>query len=107
MSQPTYTTVTIANGATAASAYETKGAERGSFQLPAAMTGTTITINVSNDAATWTACPIEGNEINPITSTAASKTYSLPTKAFNFRYIQLVSGSAEAAARSILICTRD
>ena len=109
MSQPTFTSVAIANGATAASAYETKGATRGSFQLPAAftLTAATITVNVSNDGSTWTACPVEGNEANPITGVVVGGTYSLPVKAFSFRYLQLVAGTAQTAARTITFFTRD
>ena len=107
MSQPTYKAVTILSGATTASAYETKGATRGSFQLPAAFTGVAMTVNVSNDTSlSWVACPVEGNEANPIT-VAQGKAYSLPVKCFSFRYVQLVSGSAEGADRTIQFCTRD
>ena len=106
MSQPTYKPVTIANTGTTSSTYETLGALKGSFQLPT-FTGTSLTINVSNDNTTFTACPVEGNEANPMTVSASGGAYSLPVKAFSFRYIQLVSGSAQGAARTILIVTRD
>ena len=106
MPQQADRTVTIAAGATASAAFGTGQATRGSFQLPASMDGTTITFNVSNDGATWQACPIEGNETNPLT-TASSKTYSFPVKFFNFRYGQLVSGTTETLAKTISLFTRD
>ena len=103
-----YEAITIASGATGSNAFQTIGCNRGSFLLPT-MTGTTITFNVSDSltepavgSSGWTACPIEGNETNPLT-TASGKTYSLPVKAMNFRWLQLVSGSAEGAARTIYI----
>jgi hypothetical protein len=99
--------ITIAAGATASGAFGTGQAKHGSFQLPGTMTGTTITVNVSNDGTNWTACPLEGTEINPITSTGANKSHSFPIKTFNFRYLQLVSGSTESAERTIAVFLRD
>ena len=107
MSLPMYTNVTILNGGTTSTTYETRGANRGSFQMPATMTGTATTINVSNDGVNFTACPVlTGLETNPITTTG-NGSYSFPVKTFNFRYLQLVSGGAEAAQRTITITTRD
>ena len=101
--------ITIANGVTASSTFQTGQATRGSFQLPSAftLTAATITVNVSNDGTTWTACPVEGNEANPITGVVVGGTYSLPVKSFSFRYLQLVAGTAQAAARTITFFTRD
>lgn len=96
---------TIASGATASAAFGTGQAKHGSFQLPT-MTGTTTTFKVSNDGTNFTNCPIEGNETNPLT-TATNGTYSFPIKFFNFKFGQLVSGSTEAADRTILLFTRE
>ena len=105
MPQQADRTVTIPSGSTSIS-FGTGQANRGSFQLPT-MTGTTITINVSNDGVSFPEkCPVEGNETNPIT-TQTNGTYSFPVKAFNFRYLQIVSGSTETAARNIGLFTRD
>lgn len=105
-----YQSVTIANGGTASTGIEATGTNRGSFQLPT-MTGTTTRVDVSNDnvasadlVTNWTTCPIEGNEVTPIVTTS-NGTYSLPVKSANFRWLRLVSGSAEGAARTILIWT--
>lgn len=105
MSQPTYTIVTIANAGTVSSAYETKGATRGSFQLPAAFTGTNLAIHGSNDNSTFTAVPVEGNEAATMT-VAASGCYVFHVKSFCFRYLRFVV-DAQAAARTLTVCTRD
>lgn len=98
--------ITIASGQTASAAFGTGQAKQGSFQIPAAFTGTTVTFKVSNDGVTFTNCPVEGNESVTPTITAGG-TYSFPQKFFNFRYGQLVSGSAEGAARTIPCFMRD
>ena len=106
MSLPTYTQVTVASGGTTSTTYETKSATRGSLQLPSAFTGTNLAFHGSNDGVTFTACPIEGNETNPLTTAGASGNYSFPVKAFVFRFLRLVV-DAQAAARTITILTRD
>ena len=98
--------ITIASGSTASAAFGTGQATRGSFQIPSAFTGATVTFKVSNDGTTFTNCPVEGNEsVTP--TVAANGTYSFPEKFFSFRYGQLVSASAEAAARTIPCFLRD
>ena len=98
--------ITIALGETASVAFGTGQATRGSFQIPSDFTGATVTFRVSNDGTTFTDCPVEGNEsVSP--TVAANGTYSFPVKFFSFRYGQLVSGSAEAAARTISCFLRD
>ena len=99
--------IIIAAGGTASGAFGTGQGQRGSFQLPSVMVGTSITVKVSNDGATWTDCPVEGNEANPITSTAADRTYSLPVKAFSFKYLQLVSNAVETGGATITVFMRD
>jgi hypothetical protein len=100
--------VTIPASGTQSAAFGTGQATRGSFQLPAGMTGTTTTFEVTNEdtPTNWQACPIEGNETNPLT-TASSKSYSFPTKLFNFKFARLVSGTTETADRVIRIFTRE
>ena len=105
MGQLSQRSVTIASAGTISTTFELNFSTRGSFQLPT-MTGTAITVKVSNDDVTYTNCPVEGSETNAIT-TASAGTYALPVKCFNFRYLKLVSGSAEGADRVIEIVTRD
>lgn len=97
-------TVVIASGSTSAS-FPLGGYAWGSVQLPAAFTGTALTFNYSHDGSNWTAVPVEGNEVNPETVTA-NGTYRIPAYAFAAKYCQIVSGSSEAAARTITVFLR-
>lgn len=97
--------LTISNGDTTSTALQSQ-ATRGSFTLPAALTQATLTIQVSNDGTNYSTCPIEGNEVNPVTF-AANAVMSFPVKAFNFKYIRFLAPGAEGANRTITIFTRD
>jgi hypothetical protein len=98
-------TLTIANSATNSTAHRTSGMGRGSFQV-GPFTGTTVTVQGSNDnqsPTNWTNVGVEGNEVNPTTSVVDNGAYSLPLKTFNFKWFRLVSGSSEGAERTIRI----
>lgn len=113
MSAGTHTVVTVAAAGTVSSAYEWKGANRGSFKIPAVFDGTNCAVHVSNDIPTpsapaptnFVACPIEGNEVQPIV-VAVNKSYSLPVKAASFRWIRFVV-DAQTLACDITLFTRD
>jgi hypothetical protein len=81
------------------------GAVDGCFQIPAAFTGATVAVKISIDGVTYTEVVEEGAEANPITVSAGG-TYAIPKKAFAAKFMQLLSASNEAAARSILIFLR-
>ena len=113
MSQGTYSTVNVANGGTQSTGYRLKGANRGSFLIPAAFTGTNCKVQVAIAAAAepelassaWTDLPVEGNEA--VTQTVAvEKSYAFHVKTFNFDWLRFVV-DAQGAARSITIFTRD
>lgn len=72
----------------------------GSFQLPAAFTGVAITFKGSHNGTAWTTVAVEGLETNPLT-VSQGNSYPFPAKCFEFPLLQLVSGSAEGAARTI------
>lgn len=97
-------TATIANGQTASNNIELCGAVAGSVQLPAAITGTALTIKGSIDGVTYTEVVEEGGESNPLV-VAAAGTYALPIKTFSYKYLQLVM-DAQGAARSISVYLR-
>jgi len=68
--------------------------------LPAALTGTTITFKASNDNATFYPIYYESTSYSVTVST--SRHVALDRRAFEgVRYLQLVSGLAESAARTI------
>jgi len=98
-------TVTIANGGTNSTAFETAKCAQGTFQLPAAITGTDFTIEFSNDGVTYTQVPTDGVEPNPIIGASADETHKIPKATFAARYGRIVAATAQGAARSITILT--
>lgn len=91
----------IASGGTASTAFKTGGARTGSFQLPAAMTGTAVTVEGSLDGTNFTAVPVlAAGESNPVT-VAANGSFALPEKSCSFPYLRFKSGSTEGADRTI------
>lgn len=96
--------VTIANGAATSSTFSLGIRQWGCFQIPAAFTGATVTVKGSLDGTTFTTI-LPTNSDNTQT-VAANGTYQLPLNAVNFPYLQLVSASNEAAARTINIFLR-
>ena len=100
-------TLTVATSTTASDKFGTGQGKQGSFQVPATgFTGTIVTVKVSNDGSTWVNCPVEGNETAAIT-VAAGGAYAFPTKAFCFRYIQLVTTSAQLTDQAFPVFMRD
>lgn len=75
--------------------------------MPSAFTGTAITYQVSNDKE-GTYVVLNDDAGNAVSTTVApSKAITLnPTTFYGWRYIKLVSGSAEAADRTIILATR-
>lgn len=98
--------VTIANGETVSSAAFMKNGVAGAIQFPAALTGTALTFQVSYDGVTYTALYATGGSAVSYT-VAASRVIPLDKEVFGaFPYIKLVSGSAEGAARTLIIYIR-
>lgn len=97
-------TITIASGQTASSAIFVGDSQLGGYKLPAAFTGTTITVHGSMDGgATYEAIrTVAGAAIAAVTVSTGQQ-FPLPVEAFNYSHIKLVSGSAEGADRSILV----
>ena len=96
---------TFANGATNGAVYALGQYAWGSYQIPAAFTGTTITVQYSVDGSNWTTVPTEGSETNPQTVTT-NGTYRLPVMTFAAKFMRLVSGTAEGAARTVKLYLR-
>lgn len=95
-------TAVIALNAAASSAIPIASYRRGGFIIPAAFTGASVSFKVSQDGTTWTALYNSSNTLISIT-VGTDRAYPLPTEAFGFEYVQIVSASNEAAARSILV----
>ena len=74
----------------------------GSVQLPAALTGTTLTIQTSNDGTTWATCRDIAGAAKAAITFAASITVPLHAEAFASKFLRLLSNGTEAAARSFI-----
>jgi len=99
-------TATIANGGTVSDAIDLEGRGLTAMVMPAAFTGTTITFQGSVDGVTYQALYNASNSAVSMT-VAASRTYLFTPGDFSgIRYLKVVSGSAEGAARSILLVAR-
>lgn len=73
----------------------------GSYQMPAAITGTEVTVEFSNDKTNPTTVPEASSlETNPAT-VAANGTYLLPAMTFAAKYFRLKFTTTQAAARTI------
>lgn len=97
------TDVTIANGGTASAAIDGRDGALFGFALPAAFTGTTITVTVC-DTADGTYQVLEDVYGNAVSLTVEQgKSYTLPNEIAPWPWFKLVSGSAEAAQRTIRV----
>lgn len=94
-------TATIDNGQTTSGKIDIRYRAGGSFQIPAAFTGASVSFLGSNDDVTYTAVHDSTNTVISQTVTA-SKGYAFPASVMQFRFIKIVSASAEGAARSIV-----
>ena len=94
-------TVTIANGGTVSTTLTLEGSRIPlALITPAALTGTTFTFKASNDNATFYPVYLESSSYSVTVST--SRHIALDRRAMEgVRYLQVVSGSAEGAARTI------
>ena len=102
---PHYLTATIASGQTVGVAFDTEKATLVGLQFPT-MTGTTMTFQVSADNTTYTALKDTAGASVSITI-ASTTAISIDRAVFQgWRWIKLVSGSAEGAARSIIAVMR-
>ena len=96
-------TVTIANGQTVSTAADLAGASICGVWLPAAFTGTTLTFQASR-TVDGTYGAVQGVSLTPV---AAGQFVPVdPTKFYGVRFVKVVSGSAEGAARSVILATR-
>lgn len=97
-------TWTIANNATVSDGLDMGVGELVGIIMPAAFTGASITFQVSQDDSTYQALYDSSNSQVSIT-VSASRTYSLKqdvrANLSKWRYVKIVSASAEGAARSI------
>ena len=105
-----HTFATIANGQTVGAAVDLRGQRLVAIKTPAALTGVTLTFQCAETAdATFVAASYLSTlaaTATVITSVAANQHITLPDdKAPANCFVKLVSGSAEAAARTFTLYT--
>lgn len=101
--------VTIAEGATKSSAIDLSQSTFTALLIPDGFTGATITFEASVDGTTWKAVVDDTGAAVSITATDdrwVALSGAVAAKLAPFRMIRLVSASAEAAARAILLAAR-
>lgn len=96
-------TLTIANGQTTTTAFTASNFVAFGLQMPAAFTGTTITFTVSADDDTTYQALYDVNNVQVSMTVAASRSYDLPAELASWDHFKIVSGSAEGAARSLIV----
>ena len=102
---PNYQTVTIALNGTATSTIDCRNGQLVGFYTPAALTGTTWSLQGSNDGLTFVTVLDEGDAYSK-TLTADRYTSVKLSVTAGLEYVRIVSGSSEAAARSIVAVVR-
>ena len=94
-------TAVIANGATTSGEISAENMAGGSFQIPSAFSGASVSFTGTNESGgTFVAIHDSTNTVVSQTVTA-SKAYAFPATVMQFRFFKIVSASAEGAARSI------
>ena len=99
-------TATIAISATVSDAIDLGGASLNAIVTPLALTGTTMTFQGSHDGTTYNAIYDTAGAAVTVTVAASRFIPLAPSDFSGVRYIKVVSGSAEAAARSITLVGR-
>ncbi len=103
---PNARTVTIANAGQTSGALDVREATILGLITPAALTGTALTFNVSMDSGTFV--PLYDSTGTLVSLTVGtSRGFALdPSTFLPWRYVQVVSGTAEGAARTITLIVR-
>lgn len=101
-------TATIASSGTTSSAIDLYGAALVGIILPASMTGTAISLQMSNSISGTFVTVQDGDGADLSIGIAASKYVPLNNLALaaGLRFIKLVSNASEAAQRTITLVTR-
>ena len=98
--------VTIANSGTVSTAANLLGMRLVGIITPAALTGTELTFQASTDNSTFTAMYDENGAAIAVTVAASRWTVPVFTSFLGVPYLKIVSGSAEAAERTITLIVR-
>lgn len=95
--------VVIAINTTTSGAFRVGEYNRGSIQVPAAITGTSYTLEVSNDGSTWDGLKVAAGTAVSAVNWAADDVLPLPSSVFDAKWARIVSQASEAAARTFKV----
>lgn len=98
---------TIAESATTSGAVNLAGCTAAAIVTPAALTGSTLTFSVSDDGGTWTTLYDEFGSAKSVTIGTSRTILLSPADFWWVRWVKLVSGSTEAAARRFIVICRN
>jgi hypothetical protein len=99
-------TLTIASGGTTSGVFDARGFAFYGLVMPGAFTGTSLTFTVCDTATgTFRALYDVGNTQVSLT-VAASRAYDLPSELSAWPFWKIVSGSSEAADRSLVVLAK-
>lgn len=102
---PNEQTVIIASGQTASATIDCRKQQLVGFYTPAALTGTTWSLQSSHDGVNFFTALDEGDTYSK--PMAASRYISVkPSLTAGMQFVKIVSGSTEAAQRSLVVVTR-
>lgn len=101
-------TVTIANGATASSAFDTRGHRLVGVYVPTVDSGnitftTAPATNPGATAGTYVAVGNESGTAYSLTAGTGGKFFALPVQFSHARYIKLTSAASQSADRSLTL----
>lgn len=101
--EPALATATIASGGTVSSAIDIREYAIFGMVIPAAFTGIAITFQVcATSGGTFQGLyNTSGNAVS--VTVAQGRSYDVPTEVASWPYVKLVSGSAEAADRTLTL----
>ena len=95
--------LTIAISTSASDAFDAREFAAFGVVIPAAFTGTTITLQVSADNVTYQALHKNSSDVAWSITVQVSKSYALPTDLEAWPFFKIVSGGTEAAARTLYV----
>lgn len=99
----TQTAVVAASGTTS-DAIDVWGCRVVNLSVPASLTSTALTFQVSDDDVTYYQVRNSDNTAYTITVSSSAASYELPVNRFaGYRYLKVVCGSAEASQRTFKI----
>ena len=98
-------TIIIALGATESSPVDAQDAVLFSLIMPAALTGTAIHYEGSADGGVFVDM-YDAFNVQVTQTVAAGRAYDVPAEVSTYPWWRIVSGTAEAAKRSIIVCSK-